>query len=184
MSYYSGPLSVRAVADMLVCPTQAWLEARGPRIAWNRPHWSPGDPEDPLDLGELYPEVLGGPPDLVVEQQYLESRSLRLRGVADVVAYRGGRAVVVEVKGRGPAAERDRVQAGLYALILEDEGFEAWPVVAWPGGYEVLGREYVVAALRVLEEARRVLASGAPPPPGGVAPCAACNYRMVCPYRV
>jgi len=181
-SYYNGPLSVRAVANLLVCPAQAWLETRGPRLGWNRPHWSPEDPEERVPIDDALEEALGGPPERVEEQVYLESRLLRVRGVADLVAYRGGKAAVVEVKRRDSQLERARVQVSLYALILEERGVETVPVLAWPGGYTILEAPSLSRALRLVREARRILARPSPPPPGPRARCVSCNYRRVCPY--
>ncbi len=145
-------------------------------------HWSPGDPRDSIDYEGIAAKVLGGPPERSAEEYLLESRRLGVRGVADYVAFRGGEAAVVESKRGRWGRERAALQASLYALILEDHGYRAHPVVAWAGGWEELPRRTLADALAAIAGARRVISRPVPPRPRGRPPCHACNYRLVCPY--
>lgn len=185
--YRGGALTVRTVSSTYWCPAEAWLQVHGPRLPWNAPHYDPLSEEAREALSSAEEIALRLVPEgsEVLREPYIYSPALRLGGRPDILAIAGDRLVVVELKARRPLpGSPARVQAALYTVVAEHHySRPARGYLAYPGGAQRIGRRDVRLALRLVEEARRILQQPAPPPPSGAAhKCRTCLYRHVCPW--
>ena len=180
-------LPVRIVSSAYWCPAEAWLQAYGPRLAWNAPHYDHDSSEAREAIAEAVENALNIIPrdGRVLYEPYIYSRRLRLGGKPDLLAEADSRIVVVELKARRPLpGSTARVQAALYTVIAEHYyGMETEGYIAYPGGLYRVREHDTRLALRVLDDTRKILAQPTPPPPRGPpSKCRTCIYRHVCPW--
>lgn len=135
-----------------------------------------------LDRGELaYAD------DSLVRRPTLRSERLLLAGRPDLLEKIDGVYVPVEHKPSSRRLQQSHIlQVAAQCLLVEDLYGVRPPhsVVVLAGGVRervTCSPELERGVLRVMEEMRRILASGAPPGPAwAAAKCRACGFRRVC----
>lgn len=180
------------IKEWVWCPTFAWFATFGFREPLP-PHAAEPEVWDPVTVAEellTYRRAVRGVGYEVIVKPRLRSRTLGIRGVADLVMISEdmSEGVVAEVKTTSPWALKEHValQLTAYAVMVKESygvvGVKAYAVTkCW--FREVDWRSNMPKLVRVVRALRRMLVTEeVPEPAGDGVRCVACPYRRVCPH--